>query len=135
MDFLPNRVYKKCENLEILELEYLRMVDESISETTTTLDKPYELPIEQKSQARASLKLCKKSYCSGPPDIPSDYHMASQCTGTLHCPNHRNFPSCWYVLYSGITTTTHRFYLHYVNTEMFCLPCCQFSSNEKKMPG
>ena len=133
MNFLPSRVTRKCENLEILELEYIRMVDASTSDTTMTSDKPNELPIEFSSQARVSQKSCKRDYCDGPSNIPADYHMAAQCTGSLGCPNHRNLPSCWYMM--GTTSVSYQYYYHYVNTEMSCLPCCQFTSNEAKMPG
>ena len=143
---MPTLIIDKCEDRDILELEYLRLVDETIfgkfkshlnsrksnilSETTTIADQPFELPVGEHTPQARSNKQCPLSHCDG---APSEYLMAAQCSGERKCPEGGTLPNCWYAI--GTTQQSMQNYYHFTNSQMSCVPCCNVRSRNSKMPG
>jgi len=130
INFLPNRVIEKCENKDLLELEYLRFLDDSTSETITITDAPLELPVKQHNRNARSTKTCPLSNCAG--SVPPEYLMAAQCSGERQCPSGGKLPTCWYAM--GTTQHNMQQYYHFTNSQMSCVPCCNVGSRNSKMP-
>jgi len=129
IDSLPTLIIDKCEDREILELEYLRLVDETTSETATIADQPFELPVGEHNPQARSNKQCELTNCDG---APSEYLMAAQCSGERKCPEGGTLPNCWYAL--GTTQQSMQNYYHFTNSQMSCVPCCNVRSRNSKMP-
>ena len=75
-------------------------------------------------------KQCPLEYCRQMPKGPT---FSAVCTIERKCPNRPNkLPSCWYT--TGTTSGNYQEYLHFFNSELSCLPACNFMSDHPDMP-
>ena len=156
LHYLPSRVQERCNNLEILELEYLfrgtkqgwfnlKALKTIILGGSTIDAKVMVLPqMEHSRQTRAHRVQCPSRHCK-------QGLMQAQCSPNKDCERFgRKLPSCWFALgttaYSTDSGTRELVtnYYHHTNIHMACLPCCHLSSssnpnvmitNHPKMPG